>query len=373
MQFKLRTLFVVIALAAGLLSIVVLLRPKSPPHQFTPQPHQQIEHLSFSPDGTKLAAATVAWLDVMGPGSNFPKDLKRTVSVIDVSNFPDSTTIPFEYQGGFPQMFIWSIAFAPDSSSLRLVNKSWGPIRTWNLTTQQWVGADLLSGAKVLMFEQSPDGSWLRFCGEKAVQVVNTKTGEQLSPKSSRSLVPRWPQNASSPFSNDGRWFLAVGLNHADVWNLERQEIAQSLQNVSNDSDHIRGSAAIAPDGTHCVIPCNDGLRLYDLDHGKHRILMSAPTVETQTAYSPDGKYLAIWGYNGLKLADVSNDYKVIRYSNPTATPMSSLAFSPDSKRYATGDWRGGIRIYDTVTGRLLKSAIFKRGGDKPPTFEAIK
>ena len=94
----------------------------------------------------------------MGPGSNFPEDLRRTVSVIDVANFPDSTAVPFEYHTGFPHMFTWSIAFAPDSRSLRLVTKPWGHVRTWSLTAQQWGSSDPLGGAKVLSFEQSPDG-----------------------------------------------------------------------------------------------------------------------------------------------------------------------------------------------------------------------
>jgi WD40 repeat protein len=146
---------------------------------------------------------------------------------------------------------------------------------------------------------------------------------------------------------------------------------------------------AVSPDGKALAIRCEDGLHVLDLATGRKRAVSLERVVVRQTprgaaearryddktrgaAFSPDGKLLAAWGFYGLKFFDAPDDYKLVRSnlikSSSDISP-SCLAFSLDSKMYATGDSLGKLTLFDSATGNTLRSVILAGDGSTPHAF----
>ncbi len=62
--------------------------------------------------------------------------------------------------------------------------------------------------------------------------------------------------------------------------------------------------------------------------------------------YSPDGKKLAIRSYNDILLYDTQTDQELENFASPIG--ITSITFSPDSKILATGNRDKTIRLWDT-------------------------
>ncbi|KAF9145812.1 hypothetical protein BGX30_006584 [Mortierella sp. GBA39] len=92
-----------------------------------------------------------------------------------------------------------------------------------------------------------------------------------------------------------------------------------------------------------------DGVRFGELPY----IKVDGPV--QACAYSPDGRMLgvALWGDDlGISIYDTST-WQRIRLITATQKVLS-VAFSPDSRRIVSGDWKGMIRSWDCTSGEEL-------------------
>jgi len=88
-------------------------------------------------------------------------------------------------------------------------------------------------------------------------------------------------------------------------------------------------------------------------------------------AFSPDGKSLVSAGgfkFGSLRLWDVAND-NLLWESGEVSRGVSSLAFAPDGKLLATGDWNGDVVFWDAATGRKIRRLATESAGVTCVTF----
>jgi WD40 repeat protein/serine/threonine protein kinase len=119
--------------------------------------------------------------------------------------------------------------------------------------------------------------------------------------------------------------------------------------------------ASFSPDATRLLAGGNHDARLFDTATGQPACLPggpfrhSWPAVDV-TAYSPDGRYFATSSRDTTAIADVRIwDAATGRPSGQPLPPLNyvaTMAFSPDSKLLATGDYDRVVRFWDAATGK---------------------
>lgn len=125
---------------------------------------------------------------------------------------------------------------------------------------------------------------------------------------------------------------------------------------------------ALAPDGRTIVsIGGNSVVHVWDAATGRERRRFERPRdfgTFYGVAISPDGKILAAGGESGVLTWDLIAGKELYDIN---LREVDSLAFSPDGTTLATGDRRGGLILWDAVSGRqqaiLREPAINREAG----------
>lgn len=110
---------------------------------------------------------------------------------------------------------------------------------------------------------------------------------------------------------------------------------------------HIK-SYQFSPDNTRLAVMSSIGIWLYDVQTGKALKLLAGHTdvvfsPNWQTFAKKNGKTVELWDLRTVKLK--------ITFEGHTANVIS-IAFSPDGKMIASGDYEGVIRLWDIDTGK---------------------
>ncbi len=136
----------------------------------------------------------------------------------------------------------------------------------------------------------------------------------------------------------------------AEVWDVTRR------QRLIEPAVPAR-TAALSPDGRRLALADAEGrIRLWDVD--ADREVLSLPTAGRQhaLAFSPDGRWLAACGRGATSLWDLSREPVAVRHLEHPWLTVWAVAFAPDSSRLATTCSDRGVRLWDTDSGRLLRT-----------------
>jgi WD40 repeat protein len=332
-----------------------------------------VEYVAFSMDGTKLATGssdgTARIWDV-----NTSKELARMIHDVGVNSVtfsPDGTKLAtatdyyamvwttkageelasMEHDGE-----VFRVAFSPDGKNLATASKD-NSTRIWDVNTSKELIKMEHSGP-VFIVTFSPDGKKLATASwDKTARIWDVENGKELT----RLIHDR------------NVWFIAFSPNGRQLVSESVSELPKILDIYTGkelarmdpqDDAKCRSilNIAYSLDGNLLAISCmNEEERILDLNTGKELLRIedggagfSSMEGEFPLAFSPDNKKLAV-GYVGgtTKLWDLVTGKEMISVFNDSSMLVNFVAFSPDGNKLAavTDD---AVSVFDVNTGTEL-------------------
>ena len=195
----------------------------------------------------------------------------------------------------------------------------------------------------------SPDGKTLCLAAQGGFATYDTETFSQ-------KMRVRTDTMFSPVFSEDGRWLaFDTPSRQVQLWNLNLNREVANFDGPKRAGDSGLSTLAITPDGRRIVYAGATEVRIWRLDgQPEKQILKGQSNGVGDIAFSPDGQLLATTG----------TDKRVRLWNSLTGKLLHTLesdgyclavAFSPDGRLLASGGF-GKLRLWDTATRRQLVS-----------------
>lgn len=278
--------------------------------------------LTFSPDGTLLAAA--GYNDVIELWHVKEKKVYRSINA--------DTELVNE------------VAFSPDGSIIAAGLRE-GIVRGWRVSdkTPLFTLEGHTGPVEAVVF--SPDGSIVVSGGDKTLRLWRVADGTLLHVLETPGALIR-----SIAFSPDGST-LAAGTYDKSIylWTMENTKLLNVLIDPNANDLGVLNTAnrvAFSPDGTKLaagsedgkvrIWRISDGMLLYTLNHN------NGDDEVNDIAFSPDGSILASGSFDQtIKLWQVSNGslLRTIEQKEQIIEGIQSLAFSPDEELLAVSSY----------------------------------
>jgi WD40 repeat protein/tRNA A-37 threonylcarbamoyl transferase component Bud32 len=297
---------------------------------------------AFSRDGQKIALATTSG-DARTPCELVLVDL----------NGKEIRTITGH------TWWIADVEFSPDGQ--RLATAAWdGTARVWRIATGQEL-CRRQHGGPVFGAAFSGDGREIVSTGwDRVVRVWDAETGHEVRAFRGHENIVQ-----SVSYSPDGRYVASAGPDKTlRLWDLTSRP----------EPLRLRGhrlfvtSVAFSADGERLVsvagnwpVPKPGEMILWNRASGE--VVWSHAGREmasAQAAFSRDGKWLALGSDESpsksgeIKICDAATGEAV--HTIPQSEAVTSIAFSPDSKRLACGGVDKNVRLWDVISGKLLRT-----------------
>ncbi len=214
----------------------------------------------------------------------------------------------------------------------------------------------------------TPDSKTLLTAGlDGTVRLWDVETGRLL-----RELGGHEGSVYAVAVSPDGRVIASAGTDHSvRLWDFETSNAKAVLDGHRDAIEAL----AFSPDCKTLVSTSWDGTaRLWNANDGRELTTLSGHTAAVLgAAFSPDGKILATcggpWGVLANAPAECQGEVilwdvagrSILRALRGLPERVFAVAFSPDGRRLASGNWAGTISVWD------LKEATTDRPSEGTP------
>jgi WD40 repeat protein len=250
---------------------------------------------------------------------------------------------------------VYSVAFSADGKHIASGSED-NTVKVWDAQTGKEAFTLKGRGGPVFCVAFCPDGRRIASAGTGEVKVWDVHTRwEQLTLNHGRGLPVH-----SVAFSPDGRRIASAGADQTvKVWDAQTGQETLTLQGHT----HGVSSVAFSPDGKRIA----SGGRVYDEKTGKEWgevKVWDARTGQEQltlkghidgvssVAFSPDGRRIASGGGDRtVQIWDAHTGQESLTLRGHTGE-VTSVAFSPDGKRIVSGSWDKVVSVWDAHTGQ---------------------
>ena len=163
-------------------------------------------------------------------------------------------------------------------------------------------------------------------------------------------------------FSPDGRFFLSASENERSVylWSIEGHFI-RAFEEHGSDIE----SLDFSPDGLSFLCGYEDGdIIIWSLS-GEQLLKITSETRSPKVAFSPDGKYIASGEWRDIRLFSISGD--LIKEFRSKISNIKEIKFTPDGKNIACIGDNKYIEIWSIEDESVREiDAYFSRDIDRP-------
>jgi WD40 repeat protein/DNA-binding SARP family transcriptional activator len=290
-------------------------------------PGSKVNGVTFSPDGTRVAAASQAGMSIWDATTGQVLYTERSPVRADADLLD----------------LVSSVVYSPDGTRLATIdldrNVRIRDARTGKaLLALPGPAGGMIGGATALAF--SPDGTRLATASaDLTAKVWDAGTGQELF-----TLYGHSAGINTIAFSPDGaRLVTGSSDGMVKVWDAAT---SLSLLTLTGHGDSV-WSAVFSPRGNQLATGSRDGtVKIWDAITGQLVRTLAVHAEVRSLAYSPDGALLATG--NGDRVAtlwDAASGDPLFSLQGHTDL-VSGVAFSPDGTRLATSSYDGTVRLY---------------------------
>jgi hypothetical protein len=305
-------------------------------------------------DLTDRAASTSAWLLAAGLLAGLAATPARAADPAPALTLTDG-----QASG------VFHVAYSPDGRLLASCGKN-GTIKIRDADGKD-VRTLTGTGGTVYSAAFSPDGKRLAAGSEdQQVRVWNVADGKELL-----AYAGHTASVYHVVFSPDGKLIAsAAGDHHVKVWDAETGELVRTL---TGHTDRVLG-VSFSPDGRRLATSCGTSsgsgalggeVKIWDVPTGLELFTIPTRTAGVLTvAFSPDGKRLAgACLSGGVRVWETATGRETLHLQGHSkGTEVYFVAFSPDGRRLAScsGKWNeekaGEVKVWDLAEGREVLS-----------------
>jgi RNA polymerase sigma factor (sigma-70 family) len=372
-----------------------------------------MDHLTFSPDGSILAAAG-RWTDYTGTHPGFlPEIILWDVArgsvlryfpaqeelILSLSFAPDGKTIAST--GRDPVVRLWDVATGREASlqaghrsgievlavspvdATVFTGSADGTVRQWDSTTGREIGIVADFPDEVTELAIAPDGRTLLVGDGGSLLLWSVAERRQIRLFPRAGILNSYDVRHGA-FSPDGK-MIASDLG---VFDVGSGKVLATFRDRKFAGEHLATYVPMffSHDGQQIITAEAEGARIWDIATSREvrwavqsRFQLDGVNVAGQmartmlpAAISPDGRCLATSGsiyFNGwvkerfdpaIRIWNLATGQEVVTFEGH-GEPVRDLAFSPDGRLLAScsGDWRHtkdkSVRVWDAGTGRELR------------------